>query len=52
MIGEWNGADVINDDDYDTGFYDYMNVEYDNVFSISTVSGAYDLIKHFEITGK
>lgn len=51
-VGEWQDTEPINDDDYLKGFYDHMNSEYDNVFTISTVSGAYDLIPHFEILGK
>lgn len=51
-VGEWADSEPILDDDYRNGFYDHMNSEYDNVFAISTASGAYDLIPHFEILGK
>lgn len=51
-VGEWKDTNVILDDDYRDGFYNHMNSEYDNVFVISTSSGAYDLIPHFEILGK
>lgn len=52
FVGEWADSEPILDDDYRNGFYDHMNSEYDNVFAISTASGAYDLIPHFEILGK
>lgn len=51
-VGEWADTTPISDNDYPKGFYNYMNSEYDNVFSITTASGAYDLIQHFEILGK
>ena len=53
-FGEWTGADVISDDDYDTdgGFYQYMNNLYDYVFSVTSVGGPYTVIPHFEIMGK
>lgn len=50
--GEWDNTTLINDDDYTDGFYNYMNSEYDNVFTISSASGTYNLIPHFEILGK
>lgn len=57
-VGEWANENPIDDEDYAgsntpyDGFYDYMNSEYDNVFAITTVSGAYSVIPHFEILGK
>ena len=51
-VGEWADETPISDTDYKKGFYNYMNTEYDNVFAISSASGAYDLIQHFEILGK
>ena len=51
-VGEWDGNGPVADENYKKGFYDYMNSQYDNVFAISTASGAYDLIPHFEILGK
>ena len=51
-VGEWDGNGPISDDEYKKGFYSYMNAQFDNVFVISTASGAYDLIPHFEILGK
>lgn len=54
-LGEWGGG-KINDKDYQDrryhGFYSYMNDLYDYVYLISTVSGPYSLIPHFEIMGK
>lgn len=50
-VGEWQGNEPIADDDYNDGFYDYMNSEYDNVYAITTV-GKYSLLPHFEILGK
>lgn len=50
-LGRWE-SEPIREDEHRNGFYDYMNKNYDNVFSISMASGAYDLIKHFEIIGK
>lgn len=41
----------INDDDYENGFYDYMNSKYDQVFAITSVS-EFSVIPHLEITGK
>ena len=59
VIGEVSGIDAsegIYDSTYQTrvngGFYDYMNKTYDGVFMITTVSGAYTVIPHFEIGGK
>lgn len=53
--GEWKGG-IINDDDYSDrrydGFYAYMNDTNDDVYLISSVSGAYTVIPHFEIMGK
>lgn len=51
-VGEWDSTEPIDDEAHRQGFYDYMNKEYDNVFAISSASGAYDLIPHFEILGK
>lgn len=48
---------VIADADYESGieysgFYDFINRQYDNVFVISNVGGPYTLIPHFEIGGR
>ena len=40
--------DGITDDDYESGFYDYANSRYDNVYQIISAV-FYSLIPHFEI---
>lgn len=50
FVGEWP-EDPISDDDYDNGFYDYMNSTYDGVYAVTSVSKL-GVIPHFEITGK
>ena len=53
MLGEWKGENPINDEDYGIrGFYDYMVNNFDNVFAITSVSGPFSVIPHFEITGR
>lgn len=49
--GDYGSEETINDDDYEDGFYNYMNDKYDNVFAITSVS-ILNAIPHFEITGK
>ena len=57
IAGEWeelgNAGDVVYNDYYDKylGFFDYMNLHYDNVFAISGVS-QYNLIPHFTVTAR
>ena len=56
MQGEYPES-VIVDADYEngieySGFYDFVNRQYDNVFVISNVGGPYTLIPHFEIGGR
>lgn len=51
-IGDWQGTESIQDNDYDDGFYHYMNSNYDYVFAITSISGPYSVIPHFEITAK
>lgn len=50
MEGEYECTGPIRDDDYTDGFYNYMNSNYDNVFSITSVA-KYSVIPHFEIMG-
>lgn len=54
LYGEWKGGSV-NDVDYSSfrysGFFDYMNQNYDYVFKITSVGGPYTVISHFEIRG-
>ncbi len=50
LVGDYGVAGPIADDDYDNGFYDYMNKKYDHVFAITSV-GEYTVIPHFEVLG-
>lgn len=52
MLGEWDGPEVISDESYTEGFYDYMNNRYDYVFAITSVGGPYSVIQTFQIMGK
>lgn len=48
VLGAVYGDDPVNDDDYESGFYDHVYSRYDNVYRI--VSAAwYGLIPHYEI---
>lgn len=49
--GKWDKG-IVNDADYHSGFYQYMNQSLDNVFKITSVGGPYSLIPHFEILAK
>lgn len=49
--GKWDGAGVIADESYESGFYNYMNKNYDGVYKI-TSSVFYSLLPHFEIGGR
>lgn len=49
--GEWESNEPILDENYTSGFYSYMNNNYDNVFAITSVS-QYSVIPHFEVVGK
>lgn len=52
-FGDWGSETPVSDDSYGVnGFYDYMNRNYDYVFAITSVGGAYKVIPHFEIMGK
>lgn len=56
MAGAWDGEGPVDDADYTDrryeGFYAFMNAEKDFVYLISSVSGPYKVIPHFEILGK
>lgn len=52
MQGEWDGPEIIADDDYTEGFYDYINRRYDYVFAVTSVGGPYSVIPSFQIMGK
>lgn len=48
--GEQDTA-AVNDEDYPSGYYDYLNRTKDDVFLITSAAD-YDLIPHYEISGK
>ena len=47
---KWNGADIINDDEYTVGFFDYIASQRE-AYRITSVS-MYSVIPHFEILGQ
>lgn len=47
-FGNFTGDVSLSDDDYDSGMYDYMNKNYDNVYMVRGCSW-YSLIPHFEV---
>lgn len=51
LSGAWDGAAVIDDDDYDSGFYNEMNRTRDGVYMI-TGAGYFSLLPHFEVAAK
>lgn len=53
-LGDWGSEEPVQDADYpaDLDFYTYMNRTHDFVFAVSSVSGPYSVIPHFEILGK
>ncbi len=48
MEGEFGSTVPVPDADYRSGFFNYMNRTYDNVFAITSVS-KFNLLPHFEI---
>lgn len=46
-LGVWEGG-IVEDAEYNSGFYQYMNDHHDFVFAISSVA-KYSVIPHFEI---
>ena len=53
FLGEWDENTPVQDGDYGIrGFYDHMVNKYDYVFAITSVSGPFKTIPHFEITGR
>lgn len=50
MLGEYAELTPIKDEDYD-GFFEHVSENYDFVFAV-TSSAMYEVIPHFEITGK
>ena len=51
MDGVWDGEDIIDDDDYQSGFFDHMNHGDDHVWAVTNCSQFF-LIPHFELTGR
>ena len=51
MEGIYGELMPIADDDYKSGFFNYMNKTYDNVFAITNCS-KFNLIPHFEIVAR
>jgi hypothetical protein len=51
IAGEHDLFGPINDEEYKSGFFNYMNKTYDNVFAITNCS-KFNLIPHFEITAR
>lgn len=47
-----HSIEIIEDNDYKDGFYNYMNKHYDEVYSLTSVSNPYEVIPHFEIMCK
>lgn len=52
ILGEYENLEPIDDEKYLDGFYNEINRKYDYCFSITSVSGAYTVIPHFEILAK
>lgn len=51
LEGKWDGEPVVNDGDYDAGFFDYMSATRDGVYTVTSVA-RYSVIPHFEILGR
>lgn len=51
LDGTWDGEAVIDDEEYDTGFFDYLSAARDGVYTI-TSAARYSVIPHFEILGR
>ena len=49
--GVWKGDMVIDEEDYESGFYSYVNSEFDEIYKV-TSSEFFSLLPHFEIRGK
>ena len=52
FVGDWGTENPINDDDYETGLYSFMNAHYDHVYAVNTVNGPFTVIPHLEVTGR
>lgn len=51
MEGEWPDEKAIDDDDYTSGFFDYMNHSEEHVWVVTNCTQYY-LLPHFELTGR
>lgn len=49
--GAWSDLTPVIDDDYESGFYQFMNDTYDGVYRVKSAV-YYDLLPHFEIGGR
>ena len=49
--GDFTSFGMVDDEEYRSGFYNYMNKMYDNVFAITNVA-KFNLIPHFEIVAR
>lgn len=57
LCGAWEGFEdeipqLISDDEFENGFYDFMNDNYDDVLMIQSAVHYSSLIPHFEVVGK
>lgn len=52
FVGDWETETPVTDDDYDSGFYSFMNSHYDHVYAVNTVNGPFTVIPHLEVTGR
>lgn len=50
IVGDTTLPDTAVDDDYDEGFYSYVNAYYDHVYRVTSASW-YGLLPHFEVGG-
>lgn len=51
FFAEGEYTETVNDEDYTSGYYNHLNKTRDGVYLITSAAG-YDLIPHWEITGK
>lgn len=51
IVGEYDDTEPIADNDFDDGFYDYMNRQLDEVYAVTSVA-MYGLIPHLEVIAK
>ena len=52
-VGTWPTADVVDDSTYTEGFLHYMQLNYDNVYSVSSCSDySRSILPHLEVIGR